>query len=292
MSPSAARVATLDGVQAGAWTNPPHSGPATFHFALDVADAATREVFSAQFRRELIALEHWGRHGGWSAAEVPQLQVLVSDRYKISKSLVPAWYGHAGHLEFPARRVMAGQAAIMHELAHVYFPNANRLLAEGLAIYLQAVIGGNAAFPNFGRPLHECAYAILCDIAPDWLSSGAAVLPIINHLDGIPTPNPLTLELGGVGYGEDRRGQSAIYGLVGSFAQFLIERRGLAAFHALYLRTPFTPSRQDAGKPERWQEIYQEPLSELAAAWRHMLSTLQHVTSERMARSQQEDGNA
>jgi hypothetical protein len=33
-------------------------------------------------------------------------------------------------MEFPAWRVMAGEAAIMHELVHVYFPNGNRLLAE------------------------------------------------------------------------------------------------------------------------------------------------------------------
>ncbi len=41
-------------------------------------------------------------------------------------------------MEFPAWRVNAGKAAILHELAHVFFPNGNRFLAEGLAVYLQA----------------------------------------------------------------------------------------------------------------------------------------------------------
>jgi hypothetical protein len=86
---------------------------------------------------------------------VPELRVVVSDQYQISKSLVPAWSGRAGQMEFPSRRVIAREAAIAHELIHVFFPNGNRFLAEGLAVYVQTAIGGNPAFPNFGKPLHE-----------------------------------------------------------------------------------------------------------------------------------------
>jgi hypothetical protein len=64
-------------------------------------------------------------------------------------------------MEFPAWKIVAGEAAILHELVHVFFPNGNRMLAEGLAIHLQASIGGNPAFPNFGRPLHEVAAQVL-----------------------------------------------------------------------------------------------------------------------------------
>ena len=62
---------------------------------------------------------------------------------------IPAgWNSRSGEL-FPATRLIA------HELAHVLFPNGNRFLAEGLAVYLQAAIGGKPEFPNFGRSLHQ-----------------------------------------------------------------------------------------------------------------------------------------
>jgi hypothetical protein len=64
-------------------------------------------------------------------------------------------------MEFPAWKIVAGEAALMHELVHVFFPNGNRMLAEGLATHLQASIGGNPAFPNFGRPLHQVAAQVL-----------------------------------------------------------------------------------------------------------------------------------
>ncbi len=38
---------------------------------------------------------------------------------------------------------------------------ATDLLAEGLAVYLQAEIGRNPAFPNFGWPLHALARELM-----------------------------------------------------------------------------------------------------------------------------------
>jgi hypothetical protein len=252
-----------------------HSDPAddvTFSFDPDFA-AVARDRFIADFRNELASVRAWSVRHGWPA-DAARLQVFVSDRYKISKSLVPAWYGHPGHLEFPARRVIIGEAAIAHELVHVYWPNGNRLLAEGLAVCVQAAIAGNPAFPNFGRPLHQCARASVRVMAPAFACGNPAALRTIKlvELDRIPTPNPLTLQVGCDFFGEDRRGQSALYLLAGSFVQFLIDSRGLAKFRSLYQRTPFLPGQQNSSAPERWNDVYGQTLDALEAEWLSLLA--------------------
>src|SRR5215203_6026046 len=97
----------------------------------DSIDAIKRHEFAADFRGDLARLEDWAASWQWTAPPIPKLRVLVSSRFKISRSLVPAWSDQRGYMEFPAWRVVAGKAAITHELVHVYFPNGNRLLAEG-----------------------------------------------------------------------------------------------------------------------------------------------------------------
>ncbi len=62
--------------------------------------------------------------------------------------------------EFPANRVAAGEAAVAHELVHVFFPNANRMLAEGLAVHLHQCVAPNPAFPNFKNGLTSACSAI------------------------------------------------------------------------------------------------------------------------------------
>ena len=124
-------------------------------------------------------------------------------------------------MELPTWRVATGKSAILHELVHVLFPNANRFMAEGLAIYLQAKIGGNSAFPNFGRPLHHVARDALQELK--LLSSECERVDegLLTQLDAIATPGPLTLRIGSHVFGEEPRGQGRIYPLVGSFAQYL-----------------------------------------------------------------------
>src|SRR5262249_28826532 len=147
--------------------------------------------------------EQWAHDHCWLPAPVAPLHVVVSDRYRISKSLVPAWSGRTGHMEFPAWRVEARKAAIAHELVHVFYPNANRFLAEGFAVYWQAQIGGTPAFPNFGRPLHELVRERFTMGEP--VQSDATSLDALQlaTLDAIGTPGPLTLRLGEVYFGEE-----------------------------------------------------------------------------------------
>jgi hypothetical protein len=57
----------------------------------------------------------------------------------------------------PLRRVRDNSGALLHEVVHVYAPNPNRFLAEGLAVYLHTKLAGNAALPNFGEDLGRAA---------------------------------------------------------------------------------------------------------------------------------------
>jgi hypothetical protein len=254
-------------------------GSLTFEFGS--SDQIARQLtsdhqnqFKADVHREAVRLEQWSAARGWPAPSIPNLQVTVSDQFKISKALVPAWNGRPGHMEFPSWRVAARKAAIAHELVHVLFPNGNRFLAEGLAVYLQAEIGGNPAFPNFGRPLHELARKLLHDMIPEFSPGHPDSLALLHlaDLDAIATPGPLELKVGEDFYGEEPRGQAHIYPLAGSFVQFLIETRGLEKFRALYERTPLIPFEQAAGAQERWLGVYGLSLTELEGEWKSLIA--------------------
>lgn len=245
-----------------------------FHGGADQdLSSEVQESFEAMFKRELASINAWFVQENWTPHHHPDLQVFVSTDYKISRALVPAWNGQCGRVEFPAWRVGAGKAAIIHELTHVYFPNGNRFLAEGLAIYLQAILGKNSAFPNFGQPLHEQARDRLREMAPAFRSGDVASLDAVrlDELDAIPTPNPLTLEAARRFYREERHVQGGIYSIAGSFLQFLIETYGLSRFSALYGDTPLRAGELDAGLPERWLNAYGYSLEELEAQWKFLI---------------------
>jgi hypothetical protein len=222
--------------------------------------------------RESARLEQWCADHGWRHAS-PVLDVIVADRFRISKSLVPAWNGYLGRMEIPASRAATGKAAIMHELVHILLPNANRFLAEALAIHLQAEIGGNHAFPNFGRPLHGVAREVLAQLLPQFPAGESAWLEMIRlaELDAIATPAPLSLRVGADFYGEDQRGQVRIYPLVGSFARHLVEVHGLERFHTVYSQTPLVPFEQSTGAAGRWRGVYGCSLAELEREWKLMI---------------------
>jgi hypothetical protein len=240
-----------------------HFGDAPTH-ALSVAE---QQKFVEDFEDAAKALRAWALQHAWGFTAPRSFRVFVSADYGISRALVPAWEGRGGTIEFPTRRVLAGQAAIVHELAHVFFPNGNRLLAEGFAIYLQALLGRNPGFPNFSQPLHEAACDWLGDVLPSF-ASGAFNLA---SLDAIPTPNPLTLEIGGRFCGEDKEGQATLYCLAGSFVHFLIEAHGLGVFRRLYMLTPLRVRELDGGSADRWVEVYGRSLAEIEMEWKSLL---------------------
>jgi len=229
--------------------------------------------FQADFFLELAGVENWAAKQGWLPMLLPDLRIFVGGQFRISKSLVPAWFGHRGLMEFPTWRVLAGKAAITHELVHVYFPNANRLLAEGLAVYVQDKIGRNAAFPNFGRPLHGLVREQLRDMVPEFRPGEPRSLKCVHlvELERIATPGPLTLKIGPDFYDEGPQGQARLYPIAGSFVQFLIETRGTEKFHTLYARTPLVAMACDAGAPGRWMDVYGISFADLEWEWKAMI---------------------
>lgn len=241
---------------------------------------AARADFVKDLQHGIERLDRWSESAGWQSVW-PSLRITVADSYKISKSLVPAWNGELGRMEFPTWRVAQRKAAITHELVHVVYPNANRFLAEGLAVHLQAEIGSNPAFPNFGRPLHAVAREVVTELLAEGATAQPAGSELLPQLDAIGTPSPLTLRLGPQLLGEEPRGQARIYPLAGSFTAFLIETHGLHKFRALYAQTPLVPHVQDAGSPERWQAVYGSPLSNLEQEWRSMLLGDHHFATSR-----------
>jgi hypothetical protein len=257
------------------------SAHATFIFETE-AQASDQEIpaaaqshFRSDFAADLHRLELWARAEGWAALPISELHVSVSTKYRISKALYPAWSGHPGHMQFPAHRVRARTAAIAHELTHVFFPNSNRFLAEGLAVYIQAQIGANCAFPNFGEPLHLLALEKLRTMS---LEGGAAIssdtVSIVADLDRTATPSPLVFTNGESSYREDARGQGSLYALAGSFVQFLVETRGLDRFCELYVKTPMLPSKQVAGSAKRWLDVYGAAVEDLEVEWRATIARL------------------
>jgi hypothetical protein len=247
-----------------------------FEYVDDGAGALTeakRIEFKNDVCREIIRLQKWATDLDWFAFPVSEFKIVVSNRYRISKSLVPAWSGRPGYMEFPTWRVASRKAAIMHELGHVFFPNGNRFLAEGLAIHLQASIGGNPAFPNFGKSLHGTVLDRFLEMTCAASSASPFGLGQIHlaELDCIATPSPLTLRVGAEVHCEDQRGQAFVYPIAGSFVEFLIEARGIETFRALYAQTPLVPLARNVGESDRWISVYGITLTHLENEWKSMI---------------------
>jgi hypothetical protein len=199
--------------------------------------------------------------------------VFISEMYDLSRSLVPSWLGQRGWMEFPAHRVVVGEAAIAHELVHVLFPNGNRMLAEGLAVYLQQKLFPKLpVYPNYAEPLEEVVQNFLGTTFPD-SPSGALWNMDLNGLEGISTPDDLFMRIGTRPFiGGDPGNPDTpptphevkfVYAVAGSLVEVLlenpIEENGLLTesnFGALYRSTPLRPLERDSGAPDRWRKCY------------------------------------
>jgi hypothetical protein len=171
--------------------------------------------------------------GFWGATWSEPIRIHVSRAYQISRALVPGHLGNRGLIEMPLRRTRENTGALLHEIVHIYAPNNNRFLAEGLAVYLHATLAGNPAFPNFGEDLRRLAVRSL---------SGVKSLEALNR---VRTPRALGTVM-------DER---TAYILAGSFVGFLLERYGLALFRHLY-------------ETERYEQVYEKSFETLETEWR------------------------
>jgi hypothetical protein len=183
----------------------------------------------------------------WGATFADPLRVEVTREGGPSMALVPAWRGEHGKVIFRFPRVRAGNSATVHEIIHVYAPNQNRFLAEGLATYGHGLLGGNSAYPNFGKDIDAMARAALPKF--DVLT-----------LEKVSTPTPL---------GNSEDDEVGAYVIGASLVKFLIEEHGLEKFRELYALTPLTPGKRGgSGSSNRWQDVYGMPLSEIVTGWK------------------------
>jgi hypothetical protein len=277
----------------------PHCGglSARFEFDEDSFGSASPNLtfdqqreFKAAFCAEVNNVTNWFVENQWLPRESPMplgglptggpylprthLQIFISNAHKISKSIVPAWDAQRGRMLIPTARAGAGQAAIAHELVHIYFPSGNRMLAEGLAVYLQQAIGKNDAFPNFGKDLHEQARLLTCP--RDQGGSGIVLNDIdLVAFDRIATPTELSLTAGTLI--EDR---ASPYIVAGSFVRFLIEdlypsetpASRMKRFRLVYAMVPLVPLERDPGSVARWEAVYSEPLLMLQDKWKEFIA--------------------
>jgi hypothetical protein len=172
----------------------------------------------------------------WGAAWKEPIRIHVDRSYRISRALVPAYRGNRGFMEMPLRGVRNKDGALLHEMVHIYAPNDNRFLAEGLAVYLHQELAGNPAFPNFGRSLDSEARSRLGDVDS------------LERLDRVRTPASLSTVLT----------ERSAYVLAGSFVGFLVRKYGLPDLRKLY----------ETGS---YEAAYGKPLGALEQEWRSAL---------------------
>jgi hypothetical protein len=226
------------------------------------------EVFCAQVPK----VESWARTQKWPIlAGLPRMKILVAEHFGLGRSLVPAWEGDRGRVEFPARRVIPqsdGQirADVAHEIVHVYFPNGNRMLAEGIAVYVQDETMTNPAYPNFGRPVHE---RVFCELYQRQVLQTVSLA----KLDDISTPLPPIIDLP-ANFPLDEG--LAAYLVSGSFVRYLIDAYTMEKFRELYEKTPFQVGRHIRRDKTRddWMDVYGRSLGLLEGEWKTMISKL------------------
>lgn len=253
----------------------------------------TQRQFQTDFHDRVETLEAWFQTNGWLTGPLKRpdpigsvappwlfslpdtdLRVCVSNRYDHGGALLPATIGQRGLVEFPESRVASGTADITHELTHVLFPNGNRLLAEGLAVYLQQKIGVNPAFPNFGKDLDQAVHDMLPSLGPHALDKID-----LSAFDTIATPNDLIVQIGDDWYQDDTS-----YLIAGSFVQFLIEHcGGTDKFYKLYMQTRLVPFGWNVGDPSRWSSFYGQSLEKIAARWKQHIADLKSARHPRHA---------
>ena len=202
-----------------------------------------------QFQKDLCAaiarVRDW-----WGPTYTGPIRVRVLDSRGPSMALVPAWRGSRGEMIFRSFTVRRGSSVTVHEMIHVFAPNSNRFLAEGLAVYANDHLKGPPGYPNGGKDLHGAARDLLANAD-------------LRALDGFATPTRLRLS--------NRLPGRQAYIVAGSFVRFLIETHGLEKFRKLYAQTPLVSRERYAGSADRWRFVYGKDLTALEADWRKVV---------------------
>lgn len=227
----------------------------------DVTDEVAQK-FESEFFLRKKTLETYLASSNFSQSFSGNIHVEVSEYTPpVSQALIPAWKGCRGRMKFAALRARQGNAAILHELAHVYAPNQVRFLAEGYAVYLEEKIGNINAYPTFGSSIE----ARLRDT-----SLSALGLVKLDDFDRVPVGTGVWLG-DNVGLNasipatSERRAYS--YLVSASFVKFVVDSYGLDKFHALYELTPLTPAASTQADSGRYKNVFGKFLSALQIEW-------------------------
>ena len=221
----------------------PCSGAAMSFDASPLSGGDVRAL-EAALRKALDKVCAW-----WGPTFKGPFEIEVQEGRGPSMALVPAWRGRRGHMLFRTWALDNGSAAAVHEMIHVFAPNANRFLAEGFAVYGHEKLGGVDGFPTFGSDLHRSA-------------RGYAERADLRTLDQMATPRRLQT---------DDFTEKEAYVVAGSFVRFLVETHGMAKFRELYALTPLVPHGRFGGDADRWRTVYGRDLDALAADWRRAI---------------------
>jgi hypothetical protein len=135
-----------------------------------------QDAFIAAFGKDLNRLRLWarprvayGRISGVASLRIRRVQNLEGPH-------IPAAIGQRGRIEFPAWKIVAGEdIAIAHELLHVFSPNGNRLLAEGLRLPSPREPWRKSGVPEFRPAAAMKAIEGRCGMVPEF----QAAIPIV-----------------------------------------------------------------------------------------------------------------
>ena len=213
-------------------------------------------VFEETLRAAINKVCNW-----WGDTYTGSFTIDIQDNTGPSMALIPAWNGNRGTIVFRTGTTVAGRSAITHEVIHVFAPNANRFLAEGLAVYGHELLGGRAAYPAYGRDVDSAAGQF-------------ARLANLLVLDAIATPTPLQTAI---------TPQRRAYVRAGSFVRFLIETYGMDKFRELYAKTPLVAGASDSGTADRWEDVYGAglDLEALTKLWKERLTEIRQMRVNR-----------
>jgi ABC transporter substrate binding protein len=118
----------------------------------------------------------------WGPTWKETIHIRVDSSYRISRALTT---GVRGFMEILLTRVREKTSAVLHEIAHIYAPNRNRFLAEGVAVYLQDKLAGNRGptVNHFGYP--QCLQSYLLALVGTAAKAGMSRTPLLFQYLGL-----------------------------------------------------------------------------------------------------------
>jgi hypothetical protein len=213
----------------------------TITFDIKDADSAMADQFMKDVINANTKVGDFMERTGIADRYPCNIQVYLYDfTPPVATSMDFAWNGALGIVKYPVRRINEGKSVYAHELAHIHSPNNVRYLAEGLAVFLEEIVGNINGMPTFGKTLE---FRLRTYLATYPMLSLALDLAKFDQLDVGSTnsgDNMARAEFGLANAIPDNIDRAfATYTVSASFVKFLIQTYGIIKFKGLYDLTPF-----------------------------------------------------